>query len=378
LRFASFPQERFLLRIFRNNNMRPILLQGHERSITFIKYNREGDLIFSCSKDKNPTVWYADNGERLGTYNGHGGAVWTCDVDDDTRRLATGSADRTVRLWEVESGREIFKWEFPASVRVVSFSEGDRLLLVVVESMKGVAPKIEIFSMTELSTEPVLTIELQSKSVSADWGLLNQEIFVGCDDGSVYVYDGETGELKRTQTAHKGPIRNIALSHDKMFFVTSSADRTAKLWDAKTLEVLKTYHTDKPVNAGAISPIFEHVMLGGGQEAADVTTTATRLGKFQVRFFHKVFEEELGGVSGHFGPINCLEFSPDGKSFASGGEDGYVRLHHFDKSYFTQAEMMRAVESVQQEAAAADATPRETAAGSGRKGKRPAAAPADD
>jgi len=37
---------------------------------------------------------------------------------------------------------------------------------------------------------------------------------------------------------------------------------------------------------------------------------------------------------GHFGPVNALTFSPDGKGFASGGEDGYVRLHHFDKSYY--------------------------------------------
>ncbi|VFQ71521.1 unnamed protein product [Cuscuta campestris] len=60
--------------------MRPILMKGHERPLTFLKYNREGDLLFSCAKDHNPTVWFADNGERLGTYRGHNGAVWTCDV----------------------------------------------------------------------------------------------------------------------------------------------------------------------------------------------------------------------------------------------------------------------------------------------------------
>jgi len=51
--------------------MKPLLLQGHERSLTQIKYNREGDLLFSCSKDKTICVWYSDNGERLGTYDGH-------------------------------------------------------------------------------------------------------------------------------------------------------------------------------------------------------------------------------------------------------------------------------------------------------------------
>ena len=60
--------------------MRPILLKGHERPLTFLKYNRDGDLLFSCAKDHTPNVWYAHNGERVGTYKGHNGAVWCCDV----------------------------------------------------------------------------------------------------------------------------------------------------------------------------------------------------------------------------------------------------------------------------------------------------------
>jgi len=46
----------------------PILLKGHERSITTVKYNADGDLIFTAAKDANPAVWYSDTGERLGTY----------------------------------------------------------------------------------------------------------------------------------------------------------------------------------------------------------------------------------------------------------------------------------------------------------------------
>ena len=50
-----------------NTSFLPILLKGHERSITTVKYNQDGDLIFTASKDRNPTCWYADTGERLGT-----------------------------------------------------------------------------------------------------------------------------------------------------------------------------------------------------------------------------------------------------------------------------------------------------------------------
>lgn len=57
------------------------------------------------------------------------------------------------------------------------------------------------------------------------------------------------------------------------------------------------------------------VVVGGGQEAMNVTMTSTKIGKFDARFFHMVFEEEFGSIKGHFGPINSLSFHPDGKRY---------------------------------------------------------------
>lgn len=141
---------------------------------------------------------------------------------------------------------------------------------------------------------------------------------------------------KETQSVnnHTGHIQDMQMSSDGTMFVTASKDCTAKLFDVDTLACLKTYKTERPVNSAAISPIFDHVVLGGGQEAMDVTTTSTRSGKFDSRFFHLIYEEEFARLKGHFGPINSLAFHPDGKSYASGGEDGFVRVQYFDPSYF--------------------------------------------
>ena len=65
-----------------------------------------------------------------------------------------------------------------------------------------------------------------------------------------------------------------------------------------------------------------------------MTTTAAKVGKFEATFYHMVFKEEIGRVKGHFGPINTLAFHPSGKGYSSGGEDGYIRMHDFDPSYF--------------------------------------------
>ena len=63
------------------NKVRPLIIQGHERPLTMVKYNREGDLLVTAAKDHRPCLWYADNGERIGTFDGHSGTVWCVDFN---------------------------------------------------------------------------------------------------------------------------------------------------------------------------------------------------------------------------------------------------------------------------------------------------------
>jgi len=51
-------------------------------------------------------------------------------------------------------------------------------------------------------------------------------------------------------------------------------------------------------------------------------------------FFDLVHENNIGLVKGHFSPINCVSYSPDGRFFVTGGEDGNVHLYCFGKEYF--------------------------------------------
>lgn len=61
--------------------------------------------------------------------------------------------------------------------------------------------------------------------------------------------------------------------------------------------------------------------------------TAASEGKFQALLHHLIHETEIGSIKGHFGPINTLTFLADGYGYVSGGEDGNVRIYHFDKDY---------------------------------------------
>ncbi|EAU38362.1 eukaryotic translation initiation factor 3 subunit 2 [Aspergillus terreus NIH2624] len=323
--------------------MRPILLSGHERSLTQIKFNRDGDLLFSVSKDKIVCAWWTANGERLGTYNGHLGAVWTVDVSPNTVLLATGSADNSVRLWNVKTGECVKVWEFPTAVKRVEFSPDGSQLLAVTEKRMGFLGAISVLDISyednfqNQADEPSLRITCnESKATVAGWSYLGKYIIAGHEDGSVSQYDAKTGDQLENVQAHEfdHQINDIQFSADRTYFITASKDKSAKLISSRNLAILKTYVADTPLNSATITPKKDYVILGGGQAAMDVTTTSARQGKFEARFYHKVFEDEIGRVRGHFGPLNTVGVHPNGTAYASGGEDGYVRVHHFDKPYF--------------------------------------------
>jgi len=183
--------------------------------------------------------------------------------------------------------------------------------------------------------EPYLRIPSEeSKITAAIWGPLDESIITGHKSGHIMQWNAKTGEQMKRVRPHRDEINDIQLSADGSHFITASKDNLGKLFDIYTLHELKTYKTERPVNSACISPLRDHVILGGGEDAMTVTQSSGKVGKFHAQFWHKIFQEEIGQVKGHFGPINTLAFHPSGKQYASGGEDGYVRIHNFDPSYF--------------------------------------------
>lgn len=316
--------------------MIPILLQAHTRSLTKIIYNHDGDLLFSASKDEKPNVWRVLNGERLGSYNGHRGTVWSLDVSSDSRTLATGSADNSMRLWDVTSGRSSACLDTDTGVRSVAWAQGGQLLACLTDNTMGHPATILIYDVRAgaVARKILPDPSLGKKPTVVKWTDCNEALLTSHDDGRVALWDPMTGALLANAAPHTETIRDVQFSRDRTYFITASKDTTARLIETANLKTIKTFQTERPVNSAAISPIRPEVLVAGGQEALQVTTTSSRAGQFEARFFHEIFETEIGRVRGHFGPINTLAYSPTGKGYASGAEDGYIRLHAFDPDYF--------------------------------------------
>jgi translation initiation factor 3 subunit I len=125
--------------------MRPIVLRGHTRPVTSLVFSKEGDLLFSGSTDKSISAWYADNGERLGTYAGHNGMVTSVDVSHNTTILASGAADGEARLWDVQSGACTRILKHSSKVTSVAFSLGSQYLLTANDPWKGACQRAIVY-----------------------------------------------------------------------------------------------------------------------------------------------------------------------------------------------------------------------------------------
>lgn len=161
--------------------------------------------------------------------------------------LITGSADNTLKLWEISTGKCLYSWEFTTAVKRVAWSEDDSQILAVTEARMGYRGAVRVFtinrspeSWTEQSAEPFRTITFSGpKATVAAFAPLDQYIVTGHENGKVALYyhdakepeSGIDAELEEKSTeAHPGEvITDLQMSQDRTYFVTSAKDKCAKV-----------------------------------------------------------------------------------------------------------------------------------------------------
>lgn len=337
----------------------------HERPLTLVKFNQDGDFFLTCAKDGEVCLLRLENCELVGTYNPQGdkpGAVYAVDITRDNQHVVIAGADGKLVFFKF-TGEQIAVLNHAGVLKYVEFNLKPGCQDKVVtcndkfrSSSEGSVPnRIMVWQWAKNgqpgNMERLLSIDsnLPMKATKVKWGPYDESLISIFEEGTVIGWDAQTGKQLWLLAAHTSPVTGINFDRDRLLMITSSKDQTAKLWamDESEPELVKTYKTDRPLNDAAINPSVGvgevdepttkyHVALGGGQDAKDVTTTASSSGKFEALIWHMIFEEEIGSLKGHFSPINTLAWFPDGRGFVTGAEEGIVKVWHFDNDYFTK------------------------------------------
>ncbi|CAK8996469.1 unnamed protein product [Durusdinium trenchii] len=341
-------------------------LHGHERPVTFIGFNAESNLLFSCGKDKIVCVWSFPAGELLGSYKGHNGAVWCCSATFDSRWLVTCGADRLVIVWEARTSRELARVELPGVVRCVEWagavagvnaSDVSERFVTCHNRFGAHPPALTVWRFDGKAIQELIVVpKLPSAANQVRWGRANYFIASAHDSGELIFWRADTGaEVKRLK-AHDAGISKFDFNDDRELVATVSHDMSVCVWDVgKGVEwkLLYKAQTDRPLNAVALGPISRSAAVGaiedrprevcviaaGGQDVRDVARSSSATEQFGTLLFRlgtsKVPGQLQGdGVTnkGHFGPVHTLAFASNGTAMASGSEDGFVRVHVFEKA----------------------------------------------
>ena len=139
------------------------------------------------------------------------------------------------------------------------------------------------------------------------------QVLTGSDDGTVLLWEANSGRVLARLEGHKGSVWSAAFSFDGLLILTGSEDRIARLWDTERgRELLRLEGHTSFVTCVTFSPDASKALTGSKDGTA--------------RIWDLKSGKELGRLEGHISLINSVSFSPDGRRALTGSADGTIRL----------------------------------------------------
>nr|XP_053635009.1 serine-threonine kinase receptor-associated protein-like [Cherax quadricarinatus] len=286
----------------------PLTCSGHTRPVVHLAFSQlcpDGYFLISASKDGKPMLRQGNTGDWIGTFEGHKGAVWGVALNADASRAATAAADFTAKIWDAVSGEELHSFSHSHIVKTVAYSPNS------VELLTGSHEKLlKIFNLEKPETEPQV--------FAGHTGGLKHVLFmndgkqmVSCaEDKTIRVWDkASCQEIQKLEVAHNPT--SMELSADGKTLTVAYGSKVAFL-NPETLELHREVTVPTAVYSASLHP-DRSVFICGGED-------------FKMYKFDYNTNVEIESFKGHFGPVHCVRFSPDGELYASGSEDGTLRL----------------------------------------------------
>ncbi|PVF95775.1 WD40 repeat-like protein, partial [Serendipita vermifera] len=253
------------------------VLAGHRSRVNSVAASFDGTRIVSGSDDRTIRVWNAETGEMVvGQSQAHTDWVTSVSFSRDGTRIASGSKDMTIRVWDA----------------------------LTADMVAGPCKS---------HTNNVRSIAFLPNGTC---------IASGFTKSTIQVWNAETGEVVRGPfRGHRRWVTSVSISSDGACIASGSHDKTIRLWDAVTGEL-------------AASPFQGHEgMVTSVTFSSEGLYIVSGFNDNVIQIWNAMTGIRVGGpFRGHSGSVRSVTFSPDGTRIISGSDDKTVRVWNLESS----------------------------------------------
>ena len=277
-------------------------LLGHEAPVTAVAISTDASKLASGSQDKTARVWNLADGQPISKFAGHTQAVTAVAFDAGGAQVLSGAADNSLKLWNAADGAELknFAGHGGAIVGVAMTSNNQRVVSASADQT--------VRSWNPADGQQAGSIAVGGVATALTLSRDDSRIAVGCADNSVKVFQLADGKPLANLTGHAAAVASVGFSADGMRLVSAGAGERAIAWDLARAAMLESLSAEGGVTFAQFTANPNEVLAGSGNKLVQQLTL----------HFERPFP-------GHVGKISGLVYSNDGSLILTTGADGTVR-----------------------------------------------------
>ncbi len=320
-KFKKQPAKKKAKRVKSAQEIEPLVvlerkLSGHKGWVNSVAVSPDGAWAASGSADKMVKIWNLETGECRTTLEGHKDKVESVAITPDGKQILSGSNDNTIRVWDPANGQQLASWNASNHLvlSIAIMSDSRRVLSC------GAAgdPSLKIW---DIATQKLLATPIEQSSYATCVAVTSndKQAVSGGRDNDVRFWNIESGECLATLKGHTDRVKSVQVTLDGRLAVSGSKDRTVKIWNLETGICVGTLEGhENHVYSVAISPDGSLIASAG---FIDFTI---RLWDLQSGACWQVIEQK----EVVFTPISVV-FSPDGSRLVVGTANGETYVYKF-------------------------------------------------